>query len=144
MQSRKLVFALALVSSVFVYGVSARAADKLLRARPDQVGLSSEKLERIGALFQDHVARRQIAGAVVLIARHGQVAYQAPVGMQDIEAGVAMSPETIFRIASMTKPVTSAAIMTLVDQGLIDLADPISRYLPEFKFMQVAVPRPKK
>ena len=109
-----------------------------------QVGLSKEKLERVDALFQDHVARKQIAGAVALVVRHGKVAYQNAVGMQDVEAGIAMSPETIFRIASMTKPITSTAVMILAEQGRIDLSDPVSRYLPEFKFMQVAMPRQKK
>jgi CubicO group peptidase (beta-lactamase class C family) len=139
----KIVFAIALVPSTFASGHASRAADGLPRSRADQVGLSTQKLERVDALFQDHVARKQIAGAVALVLRHGKVAYQAAVGMQDVEAGIAMTPGTIFRIASMTKPVTSTAVMTLVDQGLIDLADPVARYLPEFKFMQVAVPRHK-
>jgi CubicO group peptidase (beta-lactamase class C family) len=126
------------------WGTSLHAADGLPQARPDQLALSAEKLARIDALFQDHVARKQVAGAVALVVRHGRVAYLSAVGMQDAEAGIAMTPGTIFRIASMTKPVTSSAVMVLIDQGRIDLADPISRYLPEFKFMQVAMPRPKK
>ncbi len=84
---------------------------------------------------------KEIAGAVLLVARHGKVAYLEAVGKQDVEAGVPMSPESIFRIASMTKPITSTAAMILADQGRLDLSDPISKYLPEFKFMKVAVPR---
>ena len=110
-------------------------------ARPVQAGLSKDKLEQIDALLQDHVTRKQVAGAVALIVRNGRVAYQSAVGMADVEAGVAMSPDTIFRIASMTKPITSTAVMMLIEQGRLDLADPVSRYLPEFKFMQVATPR---
>ncbi len=106
-------------------------------------GLDTAKLSQVDTLFQDHVAQKQIAGAVVLVARHGQVAYLKAFGSQDVETGTPMSPDTIFRIASMSKAVTSTAVMILADQGRIDLSDPISRYLPEFKFMQVAVPRPK-
>ena len=109
----------------------------------DPSGFDTAKLAQIDALFADHVTRKQIAGAVALVARHGKVAYLKAFGSQDVESGIAMSPETIFRIASMSKPVTSTAVMILADQGRIDVSDPISRYLPEFKFMQVAMPRPK-
>jgi CubicO group peptidase (beta-lactamase class C family) len=143
MRRHQLVLAIAVVLSTLAPWHSSRAGDGLPQERADQLGLSAEKLQQVDALFQDHVARKRIAGAVALVLRHGKIAYQTAVGMQDIEAGIAMSPETIFRIASMTKPITSAAVMTLVDQGLLDLADPVSRYLPEFKFMQVAVPRQK-
>ena len=81
------------------------------------VGLSKEKLELVDALFQDHVARKQIAGAVAVVAPPWQGWVSKAVGMQDVEAGIAMSPDTIFRIASMTKPITSTAVMILVDQG---------------------------
>jgi len=91
-----------------------------------------------GLVFAENVAR-----AVALVARHGKVAYLKAFGSQDTESGTAMSPETIFRIASMSKPITSTAVMILADQGRIDLCDPISQYLPEFKFMQVAAPRTK-
>ena len=107
---------------------------------PDQVGLSAAGLERASALFREAAAKKQIAGAVLLVARHGKVAYLDAVGTQDVEAGIAMTPETIFRIASMTKPVTSTAVMILADQGRLDLSDPVSRYLPEFKFPMVAMP----
>jgi CubicO group peptidase (beta-lactamase class C family) len=133
--------AIALLLWIFACGRPSTATAGLAQVPPDQAGLSSDKLQRVDALFQDHVVRKQIAGAVALVVRHGKIAYRRAVGMQDIEAGIPMSPETIFRIASMTKAITSTAIMTLVDQGRVDLFDPISRYLPEFKFMHVAVPR---
>jgi CubicO group peptidase (beta-lactamase class C family) len=117
------------------------SAGDLPRARPEQVGLDATKLEQCTALFRDAVDRKEIAGAVLLVARHGKVAYLEAVGKQDVEAGVAMLPDSIFRIASMTKPITSTAAMILVDQGRLDLSDPISKYLPEFKFMKVLVPR---
>src|SRR5262249_48630869 len=103
----------------------------------------ASKLSQIDALFEDHVSRKQIAGAVALVTIHGKIAYRKAFGSQDAEAGTPMSPETIFRIASMTKPVTSTAALILAEEGRIDLSDPISRYLPEFKFMRVAMPRPK-
>jgi CubicO group peptidase (beta-lactamase class C family) len=118
-------------------------AGDLPRAQPDQVGLDAAKLGQAGALFRQAAENKEIAGAVLLVARHGKVAYLECVGKQDVEANVAMSPETIFRIASMTKPITSVAAMILADQGRLDLSDPISKFLPEFKFMKVAMPRGK-
>jgi CubicO group peptidase (beta-lactamase class C family) len=109
----------------------------------DPSGFDSAKLAQLDALFGDHVDRKQIAGAVVLVARHGKVAYLKAFGSQDVEAGTPMSPDTLFRIASMSKPITSTAVLILADEGRIDISDPISRYLPEFKFMNVAVPKPK-
>ena len=105
-------------------------------------GFEPAKLAQIDAAFEDHVARKQIAGAVVLVARHGKVSLLKAFGSQDVESGVPMSAETIFRIASMSKPITSTAVMILADQGRIDLSDAISQYLPEFKFMRVAIPKP--
>jgi CubicO group peptidase (beta-lactamase class C family) len=118
-------------------------AGDLPRAQPDQVGLDASRLDRAGALFRQAVEKKEIAGAVLLVARHGKVAYLEAIGKQDVEAGTAMSPESIFRIASMTKPVTSVAAMILADEGRLNLSDPIANYLPEFKFMKVAMPRPR-
>ena len=114
-----------------------------LPLRPTRsVGLDLLGLEKCRALCSERpLTRKQIAGAVVLVARHGKVAYREAFGKQDAEAGAAMSPGSIFRIASMSKPVTSTAVMILADQGRLDLSDPISRYLPEFKFMKVAMLR---
>ena len=139
---RRLHLAVAIAILVFPLAPGRPApAGELPRAQPDQVGLDAAKLEQASALFRDAVDKKEIAGAVLLVARHGKVAYLEAVGKQDVEAGVAMSPESIFRIASMTKPITSTAAMILVDQGRLDLSDPISKYLPEFKFMKVAMPR---
>jgi CubicO group peptidase (beta-lactamase class C family) len=135
---------LALVFLISAIGRLSPAGEGFPQAVPDQVGLSKETLKRVDALLQDHVARKQVAGAVALVIRHGKVAYQGAVGKQNVEAGIPMSSDTIFRIASMTKPITSTAVMMLVDRGRIDLSDPISRYLPEFKFMMVAMPRQKE
>jgi CubicO group peptidase (beta-lactamase class C family) len=105
--------------------------------------LDIDALKRAGRLFQEAVDRKEIAGAVLLVAQKGEVVYLEAVGKQDVKAGTPMTPESIFRIASMTKPVTSVAVMMLADQGKLALSDPVSRFLPEFKFMTVAMPKPK-
>jgi CubicO group peptidase (beta-lactamase class C family) len=113
------------------------------KIRSDQADLDIERLKGAGRLFQDAVDRKQIAGAVLLVAKNGVIAFHEAVGKQDVEAGTPMTPQSIFRIASMTKPVTSVAVMMLAEQGKLDLSDPISRFLPEFKFMKVAVAKKK-
>ena len=118
-------------------------ADDLPRARPAEVGLDADRLAKATALFRDAADRKEIAGAVLLVSRRGKVAYLEAVGKRNIEAGDVMTPESIFRIASMTKPITSTAAMILVDEGRLELSDPIAKYLPEFKYMTVAHPRPK-
>src|SRR6266851_1798432 len=118
-------------------------AEEPLKISPQKAGLSADKLQRIDALFKDAVEKRQIAGAVVLLSRQGNVGYVGYLrgfGMQDAEAKTPMTANTIFRIASMTKPVTSVAAMMLVDRGQLKLDEPISKYLPEFKEMKVLVP----
>jgi len=113
----------------------------LKQGTPEEAGVSSQKLQDVGAWFQRGVDSKEIPGAVVLIARHGRIAYFEPFGFRDREAGAPMTRDTIFRIASMTKPITSVAAMILVDQGRLSLSEPVSRYLPEFKDVQVGVER---
>lgn len=108
---------------------------------PEAVGLSSERLKDISATFQAGVDKKELPGAVVLIAREGKIAYFEAFGFRDREAAAPMTRDAIFRIASMTKPVTSAAIMMLVEKGRLTLSDPVSRYLPEFNDMKVGVER---
>jgi CubicO group peptidase (beta-lactamase class C family) len=115
------------------------AQDLPRAARPEEVGLSSARLDTLRQVLRDHVAQKHIAGAVGLIARNGKVAFLDAVGMADSEAGTPMAPETIFRIASMTKPITSLAVMMLYEDGRFLLSDPVSRFLPEFKSPKVAV-----
>jgi len=143
MHRPKLACAISMSFLVLASGGPLPAGEGLPRAQPDQVGLDAATLERAGARFREAVDQKQIAGAVLLVARQGKIAYVDAVGMQDVESGVAMTPGTIFRIASMTKPVTSTAVMMLADQGRLDLSDPVARFLPEFKFMKVALPRKK-
>lgn len=101
-------------------------------ATPEAVGLSAERLERITRAMKDAVEARQVAGTVTLVLRNGQVAYFKAEGAADREQGVAMRPDTIFRIASMTKAVVSVGIMMLVEEGRLSLTDSVSRYIPAF------------
>ena len=102
-------------------------------------GLSTERLERIGRTLRDDVERGRIAGAVVLVARKGQVAYLEAVGYRDKAAGTPMTPDAIFRIASMTKPLVTVAAMSLAEEGRLFLSDPVSKFLPALGKRQVGV-----
>jgi len=125
-------FALSILSCVLMM-TTVLVAQELPVAKPEAVGLSSERLERIGTAVQRSINDKRIAGAVTLVARRGRVVWFKPQGMADREAGKAMSPDTMFRICSMTKPITSAAVMMLYEEGRFLLDDPLSKYLPEFK-----------
>lgn len=115
------------------------AAQDLPTAKPESVGLSAERLERISKTVQRSIDDKRIAGAVTLVLRHGQVAWFKAQGMQDREAGKPMKTDSIFRICSMSKPITSAAVMILYEEGYFLLEDPISKFLPEFKNPRVLV-----
>jgi CubicO group peptidase (beta-lactamase class C family) len=132
---RKFTATLALALLAFA-PLSARAA-ALPEAKPQDVGLSPERLERVTGFLQEAVSAGEIPGAVVLIARNGKLVYQKAVGMQDKAGNVPMAPDTIFRIFSMTKPIVSVAAMMLVEEGKLGLHEPISKYLPEWKEMKV-------
>jgi len=115
------------------------SAQDLPVAKPESVGLSSERLERIAAAVQRKVDDKRIAGAVTLVVRHGKVAWFKSQGMMDREAAKPMQPDAMFRICSMTKPITSVAVMILYEEGRFLLDDPVSKYLPEFKNPKVLV-----
>ncbi|MBT6313855.1 MAG: beta-lactamase family protein [Alphaproteobacteria bacterium] len=100
--------------------------------RPARVGMSAERLERIGGWMDSYVDSGKLPGCMTLVARHGQVAYLDSRGMADEEAGRPIAPDDIFRIYSMSKPIVSAAAMALYEEGLFQLDDPVARYLPEF------------
>ncbi|HYK89888.1 MAG TPA: serine hydrolase domain-containing protein [Acidobacteriota bacterium] len=108
-------------------------------ASPESVGLSAQRLERIGSAIQRNIDEKRIAGAVSLVARKGRVAWFKAQGMMDVESGKTMQPDAIFRICSMSKPVTSAAVMMLYEEGKFLLSDPVSKYIPEFKDPKVLV-----
>ncbi|MGB3659604.1 MAG: serine hydrolase domain-containing protein, partial [Pseudolabrys sp.] len=106
--------------------------------KPEDVGLSSPRLQRIRDTLQADVDKGAVPGAVMLIARRGQIASFEALGYRDREDGAVMRPDTIFRIASMTKPVTSVAAMMLAEEGKLLIADPVSRYIPAFANLKVA------
>ncbi|MBL9203192.1 MAG: beta-lactamase family protein [Opitutaceae bacterium] len=110
---------------------------------PGVLGFDPVRLRRLDDLIQGHVDRGQIAGGVMFIARDGQAAHLRAYGRQDIEAGKAMAPDAIMRIASMSKAVTSVAVMMLYEEGKFMLHDPIERYIPAFRGSVVAVAPPK-
>jgi CubicO group peptidase (beta-lactamase class C family) len=114
----------------------------LATARPEAVGLSPERLERLTARMRDGVARGELPGAVLLIGREGRIAYQETFGLRDPQSGAPMAPDAIFRIASMSKPITSLAILMLAEEGRMSIADPVAKYLPEFGSLKVGVVRP--
>ena len=119
--------------------VSAAFAQEVPVVKPESVGLSSDRLERISSAVQRDIDDKRIAGAVTLVARRGHVAWFKAQGMADREAGKQMRPDSMFRICSMTKPITSLAVMMLYEEGRFLLEDPVSKYLPEFKHPKVLV-----
>ena len=118
----------------------AGAAD-LPTAKPEQVGLSSERLDRMTQALRADVERGRIPGAVVLVARKGRVAYLQPVGFRDKTASTPMTADAIFRIASMTKPIVTVAALSLYEEGRLLLSDPVSKYIPAFKNQTVGLER---
>jgi CubicO group peptidase (beta-lactamase class C family) len=105
---------------------------------PESVGLSSEALRRIDHhLLTRYIEPGKIAGALTLVARRGEVAWLSPLGLMDRERKKPMRADTVFRIYSMTKPITSVALMMLLERGMVSLADPVHRFIPEWKGLQV-------
>jgi CubicO group peptidase (beta-lactamase class C family) len=134
-RNRKLI---PVLLGIFVLHLITFAQD-LPAAKPESVGLSSDRLERIATVVQHDIDDKRIAGAVTLVVRHGKVAWFKAQGTSDREAAKAMPPDAMFRICSMTKPITSVAVMMLYEEGKFLLEDPVSKYLPEFKNPKVLV-----
>ncbi len=127
------------VSLLFVCALAALAAGPFItdKTDPEAAGMSAARLARIPVRMQEFVAAGKTAGVVTLVARHGHVASFEAVGYQDLESKTPMRTDTIFRLASVTKPVTCAGIMILVDEGRLSLIDPAEKYLPEFKGLKL-------
>jgi CubicO group peptidase (beta-lactamase class C family) len=115
------------------------AAASIQASKPEDVGLSSERLQRIHQTIQRHIDGHEITGAVTLVARKGRIAHFEAHGLIDQESQKAMAKDGLFWIASMSKPITGVAILMLLEEGKVRLNDPVSRFLPEFKGMKVAV-----
>jgi len=108
-------------------------------ASPEDVGLSSEALDELSKVLQKHVDENHMAGVTALIARRGKIGYFKSFGKRDVDAGDPMQNDTIYRIYSMTKPITSVAVMMLFEEGRFGLDDPVSKYIPELGGLEVVV-----
>ncbi len=117
---------------------AAFAADPLPRAKPEEVGLSSERLARLGETLKADIEAGRIPGAVIAIARHGKLVAFDAYGWRDKVSGVPMTTDTIFNIASMTKPMTTVGALMLYEQGKILMNDPLAKYFPKFSNIRVA------
>ena len=114
----------------------------LPQAKPEEVGLSSERLQELTTFIEKSVEEKKIPGAVVLVARDGKIAYFEGFGIRDGATKAPMKTDSIFRIYSMTKPIVSVAVLMLLDGGKISLDDPISKYIPELGGLKVGVEDP--
>jgi len=128
--------------SALLLVASALLAEAPAATTPEFVGLSSERLQRLSAAMQRYVDEGRVAGIVTYVARNGRVAHLEAFGKADVESGRPMKTDTVFRIASQTKAFTSVAVMMLVEEGKIGLADPVSRFIPAFAKTTVALPPP--
>jgi CubicO group peptidase (beta-lactamase class C family) len=110
--------------------------------KPEDAGMSSERLRRASDAMRAHVQAGDVAGVVTLVARRGRIVHFDAQGSMNLEAKTPMAKDAIFRLASMSKPVTGVAVLMLLEEGKIRLTDPVSKFMPEFKAMKVAVARP--
>src|SRR5215831_4482708 len=116
---------------------SAMAAGALPTAKPESVGMSSERLARLDEGMAKLVDQGRLSGVVTMVARHGKVVAFNATGKRDIAANAPMQKDTIFRIYSMSKPITGVAMMILFEEGKWQLNDPVAKYIPEFAGMKV-------
>ena len=115
------------------------AAASLPKTSPEEAGISADRLNRVHRLLQRYIDSGDIAGSVALVARKGRIVHLEAQGAMDLESKKPMRTDTIFRLASMTKPITSLAVMMLHEEGRFLLNDPVSKFLPEFKSPKVAI-----
>ena len=124
---------------IFACAAAALAQELPKLSRPEEAGFSSERLNRITQFFQGEVDRGALPGAVVIVSRNGKVVYRQAIGFQDREKKTPLKTDAVFRIFSMSKPVTTVAVMMLAEEGKIDLMAPVAEYLPEFKDVKVGL-----
>lgn len=137
-RAQSITSALTLAAAVLALtALHGAAAAPMLRASPETVGMSSDRLRSATAILRQTVEDRRLAGGVAAVARHGKLVYLEPFGLQDLDSKTLMTERSLFRIYSMTKAVTSVAVMMLVESNQLQLADPVSKYLPEFRHVHV-------
>jgi len=136
MKNAVVAFALA-----FVAAATAHAENGVLpmASKPEEVGLSSAQLKRLEEVTQKHIDEGLVPGAVMVVARRGKIAWLSTLGKRDVAAGDAMKFDSIFRIYSMTKPIVSVAVMQMVEEGKLQVSDPVAKFLPEIGKMKVGV-----
>src|SRR3954470_21054847 len=133
MNAKRISVAVGLV--VVLWTALTALAQGLPAAAPESVGMSGQRLARIGEAFKKEIEQGKLPGAVMLVARKGKVVYWEAMGFQEKEGAKPIAKDSIFRIYSMTKPLVSIAAMMLVEEGRIQLTDPVSKYLPALKSM---------
>jgi CubicO group peptidase (beta-lactamase class C family) len=138
---RKVGIALLFACSTFT-AVSLAASTSTSSGRPEDEGLSTQRLKRVAELVQRHIDRGSFSGAVTLVARNGRIVYHEAQGVMDIETNKPMTKDAMFRIMSMTKPIIGVATMMMIEEGKVHLQDPISKFIPEWSHMTVAIAQP--
>ena len=133
-------FRLIFIFVILVLSSITTVAADFSRAHPEELGMSSERLSRLDTVLNSYVEKDQIAGQVLLVLRNGRIVHSLANGMRDIGSGEPMTEDTIFRIASQTKAIVSTGIMILHERGQLDISHSLSRYIPEWENVQVAVP----
>jgi CubicO group peptidase (beta-lactamase class C family) len=126
-------------SMMFAFVAWPLSAASIQDVKPEDIGLSSARLQRIHEAVQRHIDAHDISGAVTVVARKGRLAHLEAHGLMDTDTKKGMSKDTLFWIASMTKPITGTAVLMLLEEGKIRLTDPVSKFIPEFRGMKVAV-----
>ena len=140
---KRMLLGAALLGAFMLAATAARAFEgaPLAPVPAGQIGMSADKLERIRDVLKGEIDQGKLPGTVVMVARKGKLAYADAIGLQDKAAGKAMALDSVFRIYSMTKPLVSVAAMMLVEDGKLQLTDPVSKFLPAFKGQRVSVAR---
>jgi CubicO group peptidase (beta-lactamase class C family) len=129
----------AAIGTIIMLAISTALAREILTVAPEKEGFSTERLARLNAKFHAYVDQGSTAGVITLIARHGKIIHFDVYGKADIEAGTPMQANSLFRMYSMTKPLTSTALLMLYEEGKFQLDDPLDKYFPEFKDLKVYV-----
>ncbi len=133
----KQIFMAAIGASACLLAAQASYAENLDYGKAEKVGMSSERLERIDDVMNGYIDQGQLAGAVTMVARKGKIVHFKTFGVHNMETGQYTTTDSIFRIYSMSKPVTTVAAMQLYEQGKFQLTDPVEKYIPELKGMKV-------
>jgi CubicO group peptidase (beta-lactamase class C family) len=137
---RRYIIGITFLLVLFLFKATLRAQE-LPVGKPEELGFSAERLQRLTNIFQAYADDKKMAGSVVLVMRHGKLAYFNSFGKRDIEANAAMQNDAIFRIASQTKALVSVGIMMLQEEGKLLISDPVGKYIHEFNETTVAEPR---